>query len=581
MSVHGTDTAESQRLVAGRYRLREMLGRGGMGRVWRAEDELLRRSVAVKEISFPPSVSDEELAILQERTLREARAAARIDSPAAVRVYDVVEDDGKPCIVMELVEGRTLRDVIREDGPLTPAAGARVGLALVDALESAHAAGIVHRDVKPGNVLVRPDGRVILTDFGIARTVGDTTITSTGLLLGSPSYISPERARGGIPLPASDMWSLGATLFTAVEGRPPFDRGEPFATLAAVVGEPPTPYVGAGPLAPVLDQLLDKDPAARPTPAAARRLLAAVAADPASERTDAVPTATVPLAPAERTIVLPPAPQLTNRAATRVAPSNLGGLPPTPLAVRRSGAHAGRPTDSGARLSRMAGVLAVLLLFLALGAVAALMFLLGGNRTPDRSAGKQPGDNPATARTPGPAGSRTLAPPVVVPPPGVKSTGPTATGPTRPEAGLPPGWVRYSDPTFGWSFAHPANWSKRIRKGGTEFVDPNGYGYVRVDRKSPAGASAVGDWLAQEKSFAARYPGYHRLQLTTIPVNGYDDAAIWEFTFPAGGVTRHAVDLALVTHNTGYAVYFQTADSAWASSQDEIKAFFASFRPGR
>src|SRR5206468_11080746 len=199
--------------------------------VWAAEDELLQRPVAVKEVRFPPTVDDDERETLRQRTMREARTAARLDHPCAVRVFDVCEDDQQPFIVMERLAGRTLSDRIKKSGPVAPARAAEIGLCLLDALEAAHAAGIVHRDVKPGNVIVRDDGRVTLTDFGIASTAGDPSITSTGLLLGSPAYISPERARGGSPQSASDLWSLGATLFTAVAGHPPFDNSDPFATL--------------------------------------------------------------------------------------------------------------------------------------------------------------------------------------------------------------------------------------------------------------------------------------------------------------------------------------------------------------
>src|SRR3954454_22515117 len=203
------ETAIGERLVADRYRLRTPLGHGGMGVVWAADDELLQRPVAVKEVRFPPTVSDEERETLRERTMREARTAARLDHPCAVRVFDVCEDDDQPFIVMELLAGRTLSELVKTQGPLSPARAAEVGLCLLDALVAAHAASIVHRDVKPGNVVVGDDGRVTLTDFGIASTAGDPSITSTGLLLGSPAYIAPERARGGSPEPAADLWSLG------------------------------------------------------------------------------------------------------------------------------------------------------------------------------------------------------------------------------------------------------------------------------------------------------------------------------------------------------------------------------------
>ncbi|MDP9435203.1 MAG: serine/threonine protein kinase, partial [Actinomycetota bacterium] len=279
MEVSGGGASRTgARTVGGRYRLLAPLGSGGMGTVWRAEDAVLGRQVAVKEVVPPHGLSDQERATLRERTLREARAAARLDHPSAVTVYDVVEQDGQPWLVLELVEARTLAEVVREDGPLSPQRTAEVGLAVLGALEAAHRQGIVHRDVKPSNVLLGRD-RVVLTDFGIATSAGDPSITSTGLLLGSPSYISPERARGLPPGPPSDLWALGATLFTAVEGRPPYDKGEPLPTLTAVVTGDQEPYVAAGPLVPVLDGLLDPDPQTRLDAAGARRLLEQVAAD--------------------------------------------------------------------------------------------------------------------------------------------------------------------------------------------------------------------------------------------------------------------------------------------------------------
>src|SRR3954471_24409340 len=310
-------SAAGQRLVAGRYRLHTPLGRGGMGVVWAAEDELLQRPVAVKEVWFPSAIDDDEREALRERTMREARTAARLDHPCAVRVFDVCEDDQQPFIVMERLAGRTLSDRIKKSGPVAPARAAEIGLCLLDALEAAHAAGIVHRDVKPGNVIVGDDGRVTLTDFGIASTAGDPSITSTGLLLGSPAYIAPERARGRRPEPGSDLWSLGATLYTAVEGRPPFDKPEAVATLAAVVTEPHTPCSRAGErLARTIDQLLDKDPAGRPQPEDIRHLLEAVVADPDAQVASDLPVRTGGMRTGGHTMALTPmqdAPPVTRR----------------------------------------------------------------------------------------------------------------------------------------------------------------------------------------------------------------------------------------------------------------------------
>lgn len=297
---------KSERLLAGRYRLGAVLGRGGMGTVWRAEDETLGRTVAVKELRFPSSIDDDEKRRLITRTLREAKAIARIRNTSAVTVYDVVDEDDRPWIVMELVEGKSLAEAIREDGLLEPRRAAEVGLAILDVLRSAHREGILHRDVKPSNVLIAEDGRVVLTDFGIAQVEGDPSITSTGMLVGAPSYISPERARGHKPGPAADLWSLGGLLYAAVEGAPPYDKGSAIATLTAVMTEPLEEPKNAGPLKDVIYGLLNKDPAQRLDDAGARAMLNAVIhapepkaePEPAADATRVVPLPAQP-GPAE------------------------------------------------------------------------------------------------------------------------------------------------------------------------------------------------------------------------------------------------------------------------------------------
>ncbi|MEU4578846.1 serine/threonine-protein kinase [Nonomuraea sp. ATR24] len=264
--------------LAGRYRLLAPIGQGGMGTVWRAEDELLQQEVAVKEIRLPPGLGEGERAELTERTLREARAAARLRShPSIVTVHDVVLDGGLPWIVMEFVRGRSLEQVVRERGPLPPGRVAAIGLRMLDALGAAHASGVLHRDVKPANVLLTDDGRVLLTDFGIATVAGNEAITQGGMLSGSPGYIAPERLRGEPDGPHSDLWSLGATLFTAVEGVAPFARASPAAAIAAALTQEPAPVRRAGPMAPVLAALLDKDPARRCSPAQAAAAMEGVA----------------------------------------------------------------------------------------------------------------------------------------------------------------------------------------------------------------------------------------------------------------------------------------------------------------
>ncbi|MFF9089486.1 serine/threonine-protein kinase [Streptomyces sp. NPDC014991] len=286
-----------RRLLAGRYRLGDVLGRGGMGTVWRAEDETLGRTVAVKELRFPTNIDEEEKRRLITRTLREAKAIARIRNNSAVTVFDVVDEDDRPWIVMELVEGKSLAEVIREDGLLKPKRAAEVGLAVLDVLRSAHRQGILHRDVKPSNVLIAEDGRVVLTDFGIAQVEGDPSITSTGMLVGAPSYISPERARGHKPGPAADLWSLGGLLYAAVEGVPPYDKGSAIATLTAVMTESLDEPKHAGPLRDVIYGLLTKDPAQRLDDAAARAMLNAVIQAPEQEPMDATRVVPLPAQP--------------------------------------------------------------------------------------------------------------------------------------------------------------------------------------------------------------------------------------------------------------------------------------------
>ncbi|WP_285492175.1 serine/threonine-protein kinase [Actinomadura sp. NBRC 104425] len=266
-------------LLADRYRLDEVVGRGGMGTVWRAYDVTLDREVAIKEVVLPPGLTAKERDVLYERTFREARASARLNHPGVVTVHDVVQESGRPWIVMELVRARSLQDLI-EQGPLDPRRVAEIGLQTLSALRAAHEKGILHRDVKPSNVLITDSGRVVLTDFGIAQAEGDSALTQTGLVMGSPAYIPPERARGERAVPASDLWSLGATLYAAVEGRSPYERSDAMASLAAALSEPVPPSRNAGPLAPVLDGLLAREPAHRMTAAQAMPLLTRIASAP-------------------------------------------------------------------------------------------------------------------------------------------------------------------------------------------------------------------------------------------------------------------------------------------------------------
>jgi serine/threonine protein kinase len=298
-----------------------------MGVVWRAQDAVLGREVALKEVVFPATMAEAERRRARARVLREARAAARLNHPAAVTLYDVVADQGVTFIVMELVDAPTLADLVRQGGPLPPERVAAIGAQVAGALEAAHQAGIVHRDVKPANVMVA-EGGAKLADFGIASVQGDPRLTSTGLVMGSPAYMAPEQAKGEPSGPAADLWALGATMFYGVEGEPPFDRGTSIATLAAVVNDPPRRPTRAGPLGPLLIALLDKDPAARPTGPKVRAWL------------DWLRVVALPSAPAEllRTQRQQPARPLAPPSSTSASPAT-----PAPAAVAPS---AGRPQRS-------------------------------------------------------------------------------------------------------------------------------------------------------------------------------------------------------------------------------------------
>jgi eukaryotic-like serine/threonine-protein kinase len=333
-AVHSGD--DQQRLIAGRYRLSAQLGSGAMGTVWSGYDEVLRRRVAVKELKVPPGVPQREALAMRERMLREARALGGLSHPNVITVYDVVDVGGEPMVVLEMVPSRNLATLISEQGVLSTAQAAVVGFATAAALRAAHRAGITHRDVKPGNVLVAHDGQVKLTDFGIARNVADAPMTTAGLVLGSPAYIAPEVAAGQPVTPAADLWGLGATLFAALEGRPPYDvRGDPVSTITEVVdGEVPRPSAG-GPVSDVIAALMVKDPGQRMSLGEVRRRLRPLIGDPDD-----------PLYPGS-----PDAP--TMAATYRVTPSRGSG------GASGSGGSAGRSPAAAGKASPPRGVAVV------------------------------------------------------------------------------------------------------------------------------------------------------------------------------------------------------------------------------
>ncbi|MFH0517561.1 protein kinase [Streptomyces sp. M41] len=348
-------TGEAGRLLAGRYRVVAQLGRGGMGVVWRAVDEVLGREVAVKELRTYSDADGPELADLRLRMQREARAAARVKHPGVVAVHDVAEVDGRPLIVMELVDGPSLEAVLRERGTLDPREAAGIGAKVMDALAAAHQAGVLHRDVKPGNILLERSGRVVLTDFGIATMddPGDgsaTHLTRTGQLVGSLDYLAPERAQGAEPGPSSDVWALGATLYAAVEGASPFRRTSTFSTLTAIVTEPLPEPRRAGPLMPVLRRLMDKRSESRPEAEEARALLQAVAGSGGTDSATAAlrgPAAPAGAGPARDAteVSLPSAPQGPGSPAAEIPnPQGHGPFGPT---TGPSGGPYGSPVQGG------------------------------------------------------------------------------------------------------------------------------------------------------------------------------------------------------------------------------------------
>ncbi|MCT4356461.1 protein kinase [Streptomyces sp. Je 1-79] len=348
-------------VLGGRYRVTATIGRGGMGVVARAVDQVLHREVAVKVLRAYTDASPAELADLRSRMQREAQAAARVRHSGVVTVHDVVEERGLPVIVMELVDGPSLDDVVTERGPLDPREVAAIGAKLMDALSAAHQAGVLHRDVKPGNVLLERSGRVVLTDFGIATmeaTDGDAVakLTQSGQIVGSLDYLPPERAQGREPGPASDIWSLGMTLYAAVEGTAPFRRTSAWSTLSAIVTEPLPEPRRSGPLAPVLRALMAKDPAHRPDAAQARAMLEAVATGaPPAPAPHAAPTPAPAPAPAPHPAPAPPQVQAQAQAPHPAAPPAFGP-PPEPFAPQ-PGTAPGAPAGHDPRAEAPTGTL--------------------------------------------------------------------------------------------------------------------------------------------------------------------------------------------------------------------------------
>ena len=533
------------RTIGGRYRLDKSIGSGGMGTVWAGTDELLGRAVAVKEVRFPPEVGEKEQAELRERTMREARATARLSHPNVVTTYDVVEEDGRPYIVMELLPTRSLSTVLREDGPLPPHRVAQIGLEMLGALEISHQEGVVHRDVKPGNVLLTAEGRAVLTDFGIATMAGDPALTSTGVVLGSPSYMSPEQARGKRPGAVADLWSLGATLYAAVEGRPPFDADNALATLTAVISDPvPTPRV-EGPLREAILGLLTKDPDERIDIPTARALLTKAAADRSTAATAVPAAAAIALDRAGRTEALPVA----------GAPT---AAPPPP----RDGPRTTYESEYAPQRRRSAGLLAALLVaMLLIGGLVGFALLDddGGGEDPRA----EPKQTPSSASAPQTTAQEST------------SSAPETTPEEQP-AGVPDGYQVYEDAS-GFSLAVPQGWqAEQSSATAVDIKEPGTSRFIRIDQTDQPKGDPKKDWERQEESVSARLPNYQRISIETVDYNDWK-AADWEFTFGSG---THVRNRGVVTDKDhGYAIYLSTPEVDWSASQDVWQVAVDSFQP--
>ncbi|WP_443333151.1 protein kinase domain-containing protein [Streptomyces sp. CB03234] len=576
-------------VLAGRYRLSETIGRGGMGKVWRAHDEVLHRTVAVKELTAGKYVSEADRAVLHARTQKEARAAARITHPGVVTVHDVLEHDDRPWIVMQYVDGPSLADAAKaaENRRIDACEAARIGLHVLGALRAAHAAGVLHRDVKPGNVLLARDGRVLLTDFGIAAIEGDSTITRTGELVGSIEYLAPERVRGGDPGPASDLWSLGATLYTAVEGTPPFHRTSPLSVMQAVVTEEPPPAEHAGALGPVITALLRKDPADRPDAAEVERMLLEAMEGRAPAAAQAyVPTRSMSREDLAAATAGPPGSdhggpdhgsrehgspehgrhgtseygaseygaseaEAPGRKATGEETAGATSAPATPgltgdqadadAATATPAAHNPSPPRSRWRTAVLVTVLAAVV-----GSAAGFAVMRYGNDDTTRN------DDAAAHRD------------------GAAQT-------------VPDGWERVKDPS-GFSLLVPEGWKRRTQDGQIDYTPDNGRHLIRISvDASPDFENPCLHMLDIEKGLKKRLPQYERKELHSNTFRDQLESCLWEFTWVeknANAGERHAIDQVYYADDgTEYALFMSAPAADWPETREQFDIMLRGWRP--
>ncbi|WP_207944803.1 serine/threonine-protein kinase [Actinomadura rubrisoli] len=599
---------EDGRLLAGRYRLLSVVGSGGMGTVWRAHDETLDREVAVKEVVLHASLGAQERETRHLRTLREARASARLNHPGVVTVHDVVDEDGRPWIVMELVRARSLQGILDEDGPLPPGRVAAIGRQIAGALRAAHAIGILHRDVKPANVLVAGD-RAVLTDFGIAQLAGEVTLTHTGLIMGSPAYMSPERVKGDGAIPASDLWALGATLYAACEGKAPHHRSDAMAVLAAAMTQDVPPPRNAGPLAPILLGLLERDPVRRMGADRAEESLAAIASGHAASqaaaelaeqgggRPDGRSAATVddrhwstgtaadqgstrvahqplPSWPASPESVPPSSvppqsvpPHAIPAQSVPVPDVNSGmltqhpGYPQGPGGPWTSGMGPSGPSGVPPKRRNMVPVLVGALVAVAI-IVPAAVFLW-----PDGSSGGDPGASQS------PIADRPSSGPSTTP----SDTPSSAASSPRPSrTPLPAGLVRSAGP--GYSIGIPQGWRRSEQGNSTVWTDPVTSAYVQVDR-TPWSGDPYEHWMTWKEQARAdgRMQGFRDLGVTRTSVGDVPAADI-EFVWARQGGTR-ARDRGVIYNGRAYAVVVAVPVSKWNENEALVKNVLDAFQP--
>ncbi|MEV7557701.1 serine/threonine-protein kinase [Streptomyces sp. NPDC089795] len=533
-------------VLAGRYRLVEPIGRGGMGKVWRAHDELLHRTVAVKELTAGLYVAQADRDVMHARTQKEARAAARIQHPAVVTVHDVLEHDDRPWIVMEYIDGPSLADAAKAAGRIEPREAARIGLHVLGALRAAHAVGVLHRDVKPGNVLLAKDGRVLLTDFGIAAIEGDSSITRTGEIVGSIDYLAPERVTGGVPDPSSDLWSLGATLYTAVEARSPFRRTSPISSLQAVVNDEPPALRQAGALGPIITALLRKDPTERPSAAEAERMLLEAMEGREPKAAQAyVPTRAVTseeLAPVQEPAEAP-VPQGETARTT--------ALPEQPLPGPQTAG--GSSADQGGGWVKRAVVVGLVAALLGGGGVFGVLKYTGDT-------GKD-GDPDKVA----------------------SSTGGQSGDDGKPQAAPPAGYQKVTDPLAGFTLFVPEGWTRKANGDQIDYTPDDGKHFVRIAADStPDYRDPLAHLLDLETQVAKR-TDYKKVRLNQNTFRDSTRAALWDFTWTEKqnhpGPRRAKEQMYIAPDGTEYAIYMSSPVATWATTEQQFDVVLSGWEP--